>query len=396
MTTTIPTTPAKRFSVIDGLRGVAILWVTLFHFARPVHDNNAIWNPINIGPIDLVPFLRSGSQGVSLFFALSGFCLFYPMIKNGFKFDFKNFWMRRVIRIYPAYIVNFAVFFVIYYLSGKTDAGFQLLTHLTFTSSFFRSTFGAVNSVLWSLNVEDWFYITLPILGYCFYRWPKYSLIGSVTVASISTAYVFCVHGFDPFLIRMLPCRLLDFVAGMYAASIYARGIQLGNKAVAACWIVGLSGIFIAPYANLLFYPVNGDIQHSLVSAVSAMSWFALITAAIYSPKSIGSRILSAQPLVGLGIVSFSLYLYQPLRLIVPKALGIEYHSALWWIVAILANGIACIISYYVTEKPFLLLRDKLRAKTISQESPKTHHAPKHHRLSRTPRSVTIERPQEV
>jgi len=395
MITTIPATPTKRFAVIDGLRGVAILWVTLVHLPGPWLSPD-----YEIVPWTLGSWIRSGAFGVPLFFALSGFCLFYPMIKDGtFKLNLKNFWMRRLLRIYPSYLISVCILSAIWYHQTRdVNWLFHVGTHLTFIYPYFQSALHSINGPWWSLGIEDQYYIVLPIIAYLMYKRFISALIGLVAVSVIWCAFLSSKTDQDNvrYLMEMLPAMLPQFLVGMIAAWIYAKQYQFGKADIACLWIMGLFGILISPHLYTWFYPTRYPITATSVYVLSSPCWGCLILAALSSPKSIGSRILSSNIMVWLGTISYSLYLYNMIdrpimKVLLPNVPQYTFAYAAIALPIVLSIGA---LGYYAIESPFMRLRERMIAK--SQAEPKNHHAQVDRRQSRTRQSVPVERPQEA
>jgi peptidoglycan/LPS O-acetylase OafA/YrhL len=175
---------------LDGVRGLAILAVLLFHFAK------------NARPTDwfervVVQALNYGSLGVDLFFALSGFLI------TGILFDshaepsyFRSFYMRRALRIFPLYYGVLAiVFFVLPLvpaLQGTDLANlgrFQSWAWLYGVNIYLSMQGGWVMSYLthfWSLAVEEHFYLFWPLVVWALARQPQRLMQAAAGLAAIS------------------------------------------------------------------------------------------------------------------------------------------------------------------------------------------------------------------
>ena len=142
---------------IDGLRAVAILLVTIFH---------------------LTGLIKSGFVGVDIFFVISGFLITSIIvrdIKQG-RFSFLEFYGRRIRRIFPALLVVLVVFLLAFAFIMKAQ-DYKLFAHHAMAGGFFVYNFlsaidGVTNAFdhLWSLAVEEQFYIIWPLLLYVFYK----------------------------------------------------------------------------------------------------------------------------------------------------------------------------------------------------------------------------------
>lgn len=157
----------QYYPALDGLRGLAILLVVVYH---------------NFGFINVFFF---GWLGVDLFFVLSGFLITDILLKTAGKKDYlKNFYVRRVLRIFPLYYFCLLLFLVIlprlniqFDIKYYTDNQLWLWTYLQNWLYTFKNP-GATNTLnhLWSLAVEEQFYLLWPLV-IVLLRKPKYLLV---------------------------------------------------------------------------------------------------------------------------------------------------------------------------------------------------------------------------
>jgi peptidoglycan/LPS O-acetylase OafA/YrhL len=150
-----PTEPPKseaRIPELDGIRGVAILLVLTRHFGILVPDG---------GLSRFVPSLVGlGATGVDLFFVLSGFLITGILIRTKESTHyFRNFYLRRILRIFPLYFAFLAVYFFLHPYVEQ----WRYWAYL----SNWRTDFGGEEHALghlWSLAVEEQFYLLWPLL----------------------------------------------------------------------------------------------------------------------------------------------------------------------------------------------------------------------------------------
>lgn len=159
---------------IDVLRGISIFLVLLHHFNIPykIHLEGLDW--INI-------ICRNGNYGVTIFFVISGFLITQTSIKRYsslLNINIKDFYIRRIARILPCltlliFLVSILVFLKIPVFINHTPNGVSVsyaetvLSALTFSMNILIIHYGWVNyvlGVLWSLSVEEVFYIAFPII----------------------------------------------------------------------------------------------------------------------------------------------------------------------------------------------------------------------------------------
>jgi len=159
----------NRIPALDGLRGMAILLVLLWHFFFAVS-----WTPTTLQILRLLGKLSW--SGVDLFFVLSGFLIGGILLdaRNSPSY-FRTFYARRAYRILPLYTVIVAINYFVPFLLQFFPARFSdfqrsqvpFLGYLTFTQNF-CTAFGLketyIAGVTWSLAIEEQFYLTMPLL----------------------------------------------------------------------------------------------------------------------------------------------------------------------------------------------------------------------------------------
>ena len=161
--------PGQHCLELDGVRGVAIVGVTLYRFSKEL---DAAANPALALAKD---FLSLGGRGVDLFFVLSGFLITGILLKTKSKRGFfRNFIARRALRIFPLYFATLLVclFIFPYLFSTKIfDLPSSNQFYLwTYTSNFLMARenswcFGPLDH-FWSLAVEEHFYLLWPLAVY--------------------------------------------------------------------------------------------------------------------------------------------------------------------------------------------------------------------------------------
>ena len=327
---------------IEGLRGVAVAWVIVFHYfvLRDGKFDDAFiaflksWAPLEA-------FARNGYLGVDLFFLITGFLLTLPWFRHADAGlaapDWRSFYARRARRILPAYYVQLVIlFFVVLplvypriwiqstpFVVGNLGAHF---TFLHYTSPLTSSSM-TVNGALWTLAIEMQYYLLLPLVAPLFVRWPWRSLVGAAVIAGgwrwlawndlqILTDFYLrrgAKAGVTEKEVRhlietQLPAWALHFALGILAG----RAWMLRRKrevSGAARWIP--VGVAIGALLALHHVLRNGT------SFLGQMGWIAFpvliavgMGAIVSWPSMWLSRALSVRPLAALGRVSYSAYLY--------------------------------------------------------------------------------------
>ncbi len=165
------------FKNLDSIRFIAALMVFLGHAIAPSYEylpiKNTIW-------LSLLKMISDGGIGVSIFFVLSGFLITYLLINEyelNSKISVRDFYMRRVLRIWPLYFLVVTFSFLIYpYLKSligmNNPLGSRFIYHL-----FFLSNFDVINiqkncigsdamsqGITWSVSIEEQFYLFWPLI----------------------------------------------------------------------------------------------------------------------------------------------------------------------------------------------------------------------------------------
>ena len=199
----------SRISELDGLRGIAILLVLVFHFTP------------RSGPLFfMVHIFQLGWTGVDLFFVLSGYLITGILVDTvGHKSYYRNFIVRRCLRIFPAYYLSLIICCILTYYPFAPRwgdflhaGGWWYVTYLGNVKVFLDAAWPglAILTPLWSLQVEEQFYLTFPLLVWALRR-PTLAkvLAASVVVAlglriGLSVAAPKNMFG----VYTLMPCRM--------------------------------------------------------------------------------------------------------------------------------------------------------------------------------------------
>src|SRR6266576_1876420 len=168
-----------RLQSIDALRGIAALGVVLYHavFQTP----SAVPNNLFRWPVKLLQFGSSfGYIGVFLFFVISGFCIHLQWAKSRASgqspsIEFGSFWRRRIRRLYPPYLIAFALFFLMAALSVGINVTrffvYDVVMHLLMLHNFDPKVCYSINGVFWTLAIEEQLYLAYFVLLFLRTRW---------------------------------------------------------------------------------------------------------------------------------------------------------------------------------------------------------------------------------
>jgi peptidoglycan/LPS O-acetylase OafA/YrhL len=299
-----------RLPSVDGLRAFAALWVLIFHIKQ-----STSFQLSEIPVIDLL--LSDGYAGVSLFLVLSGFCLYLPFAHDRVgRFRASSFFVRRCYRVLPAYYLALAIAvaikIVVYTWLGTgvltpSELGWHIFTHITFSYTFFPETFYSLSGAFWSLGLEWHLYAAFP-----FILWGARNIGFNKTVVAVlccHLVYVVTVKvGMMIGIVEresllayvVLPNQFLgrwpEFVLGMSVAELYKRRL--------------LDTISVPAYLLTLgLVPVSlSGIEWPLRQWLSGCGFAALLILALRTGSPV-ARLFSWRPLVGAGVISYSIYL---------------------------------------------------------------------------------------
>ena len=362
--------PPLRLHGLDTLRAAAILVVMLYHLRVQ-----------GLLPPACEPLARVGWIGVDLFFVLSGFLigsqLFSPCLHGGLP-SLKDFYARRAYRILPAYLVVLLLYAAVP-LWREAPVPSALWQYLTFTWNLTLLGYphDRAFSHVWSLCVEEHFYLLLPILLLAFLRKPSltrtiftllFLVLGGIVLRAWLLHHVVLAatddeqgHLMMQFLYYPTYSRLDGLVMGVTLALIrtfrptwWHHLAQHGNLlALAGAAVVG--GALSLCAFN---YP-SPDLPASLLFAYPTLALgFGLLVASAASPRGLLTRKLPGA--TTLATLAFSLYLTHKsvahaTHLLLPSlTAAADWRSAAIYLVACLA---VATLLYLAIERPFLNLR---------------------------------------
>lgn len=366
---------------LDGLRFFAFLLVFGFHDGLPdlgglIRDLFAMTVDLPVllvfglgglgGPlgrfIDHV-FQANGWIGVNLFFTLSGFIITRLLLDEELKFgkiSWRAFWMRRILRIWPLFYLIFLIGFV-----GVPGVA-VLRSHAVGLSSIHAPWFGLflgnwsmirfgpvgsdIVSVLWSVCVEEQFYLFIPIV---------------LSMTGKRGRIAFCLVGITAAVLRRWSLARLNVpqyqmtydslaqMDGILAGVLLAVLVQSAKVRAQLhrwsktwhVWVLGLATLILISRHHLGHDVPVRRVVDPLVISLFSTAWvlYAALGARLLA------RVLACRPVVMLGKVSYGLYLWHEVIL---TTYGRDFFSL--FLVILTAIG-----SYYLFERPILLLKKR-------------------------------------
>ncbi len=337
-------TKIKYRPEIDGLRGISVLLVILYH-------SNFIFFEKN--------FFAAGYLGVDIFFVISGYLITSIILKEILSknsFNFMNFYERRARRLLPALVVTLIISIPLAFLKLSpyelVEFAKSQIATLFFTSNFYFNLisdyFGPNTSPLlhtWSLSVEEQFYFLFPIFLLIthkfFYRFNLTILILIFVLSLLFANLIKTSH--SSFNFYMISSRIWELIAGAIISVIELNKKYSSIKRNNIFAFIGLSLIFIS-----LFY-FDEDTSHpSFLTLIPVLGVMLIL---FFSNKNeIVYKILSSKYLVGLGLISYSLYLiHYPIFIFfdIPK-MSFEFK-----LIFIVLTIFLSTLNFYLIEKKF-------------------------------------------
>lgn len=282
---------------IDGLRAVAVLPVILFHAGFSVFSG--------------------GFLGVDVFFVISGYLITRHILEelaNG-HFSLRRFYARRARRILPALFVVMLLSIPFAFLwllpSQYADFSRSLIAVPLFVSNLFfwrESGYYAAEAAekpllhTWSLGVEEQYYLLFPLALMLLWRFGRSRAFYGVVLAAI-LSLALCEYASRAVPIAnffLIPTRAWELLAGSICAFLHQRRAIKGNGPLAALGL-GLILFAMVQYDEGMRLPSLGTLVPVLGAALVLL---------YAGADTLTSRLLSTRGMVGIGLISYSLYLW--------------------------------------------------------------------------------------
>lgn len=363
-TTPLPTT-IRKYPSLNGLRTLSVFLVIVSHFYLQTSliadlEGNSFLRPF-------ILLLRDGALGVNIFFLVSGFLITSLLMREEREtktVSLKGFYMRRTLRIFPAY------FFVLgCYLIFQLAGYIHLSGESWFLSIFYLNCFGAkldwYTSHFWSLSVEEHFYLFWPLIFVAGPVWRKRLAIGLVLIVPFIRTYdhlynISWIH--DLTIFTRIDAIALGCLVAIYQDTIVPFLARHWRKLFA----LSLGGLILLRSFKHLFEKVGLDFLYipfgGSSGSIGNLFIAIIVMYSVFGPKGLWFKFLNLGFMNYLGVLSYGIYLWQQVFI----------HNSPLWVHQFPQNLVVMMIfvlfSFYCVERPFLKLKGRFSGKKAKPE----------------------------
>ena len=344
----------KYYKNLDGVRAIAILMVMLFHFFHGI-----------ILDTEFLQFMNRvfilGQTGVTLFFVLSGFLITRILLftKNNPHY-FKNFYLRRTLRIFPLYYLFLFLFYLFHPLIfGSQPVPFheQLYFYIylqNFAETFHWQAVGPGH--FWSLAVEEHFYLFWPLIVYQLNDKHLLRIIIMIIIGALLLRVFMLLNGYEVYFFTFT--RIDSLAIGALLSVLERRNVFTQQNAIK---FLGLTLVILIP--TVLSWVLLAGEESQLIQVYKyllfSFSYFAAIGFVI-SVKSgnILNKVLQSSLFTYTGRISYGLYVYHPIIYLICRRF---LYTQVWYIDMVIwfsLSYLVAIISFHTFETYFLGLKN--------------------------------------
>ena len=337
---------------IDGIRAIAVGSVVLYHSQLTILDYQ---------------IFKGGFIGVDIFFVISGYLITSIILKELIaqgSFSLKYFYERRIRRILPALLVvilTSLIFALIFLLpSNLVDFSKSILYSLGFSSNFYfhysGQEYGAQSGLFkpflhtWSLSVEEQYYILFPIILLVTFKYFRNYLIHILILGFIISLGLadWTSRNYPSASFYFIHTRMWEILIGSILAYFeVSRSFRNKNKTLS--YILPSFGLLLIVQSIIFF---DHEMFHpsfytlSPIIGVCLIIWFS-------NKDEFITKILSTKLFVGIGLISYSLYLWHYPIFAFNRITFLTRDNIFFELLLILSVLVLSIFSYYFVEKPF-------------------------------------------
>ncbi len=351
-----PSNAAPRFyhPELDVLRACAFLLVFIAH-------------TLGTGRGHWAPFFHGGIYGVDLFLALSAYLIAELLLRerrSSGKIHVRDFYIRRALRIWPLYFVFLLIVrpLLAPWLTHESFSKGYAASYLFFGGNWACAAWGwplSIASSLWTVSIEEQFYIVCPLL----LRWCGRHVVrlgvGMIVVSTMSQVWLVCIHAPGLAIYCNTFVRLESIAMGILLAAVLhgnSPRISTGLR----WWMIAIGAMAMGILGR---FGSHGGLPSLFTYPVAALASLLLLLGALRSSTDWHTNRL-ASIAIYLGRISYGLYVFHLAGLAIATQLHFRRLHA---VVGLLITIAISIVSYHALEKPFLRLKRRF---TIIPSSP--------------------------
>ena len=387
------TSRGQFLAELDGLRALAILPVVLFHATLSIYLKGAA-EQVSITGSDVFRsplgwIVSHGFLGVELFFVISGFVVTLPfarffLLANGAKPSLKAFYLKRLTRIEPPYLIALVAFFVgVLVVAPENARVADYIAGMFYLRTAFFGDEAWAFFISWSLEIEVQFYLLAPFLASIFAvrksALRRTLLVAAIALSSIYAAQVRCAHSEPAPLVgplqhgSWLGAELSFFLIGLLCADFWVMreertGVSTRSLRYDIAWLAGLTLIGGSYWL----------LERSAWGIAPRLLGLFAITMASFRARIV-RRILSFGLITCIGGACYTIYLFHFLcvslfgRLLAPlTSTSFEHNVLLVALPFALVVTLGCLCLFPFVERPFMSSEwPQLMARALSQRSPR-------------------------
>ncbi|PJZ47747.1 acyltransferase family protein [Leptospira saintgironsiae] len=375
----------SEIPALNGLRSISIFLVIIFHFWQGAEKFHLLNYPSQF----IYQFLSSCRSGVDLFFILSGFLIYGGLLNENKKsgtIDLKLFYIKRTLRIMPGYYI-FLLFSLFYakahlnlysHVPNPTEEQLAVMSRLSndiagsWTDALYISNFfyHRLFQHGWSLSVEEQFYLVIPSLCLLLLFKLKDNIRRLAVLGIFAIPFLlrisYVLFGIDDRSIGLhTETRFDTIVSGMLIAELVSwkpEFFKIENRKVSLSYLIG--------FISIIFLSLGFLTDRTGIGAILNFTYFHIGYSALFIlclfEKSLANQFFSLSIFRPSARISYTMYLWHGLGIQI--ATGIMFGGKTTpysWINFLLAESftilvcfLICIPIFYITERPFLALRD--------------------------------------
>lgn len=378
-----PSTPAAagsspsagRLPGLDALRGLAIVLVLLHNFSFAENGHSRIFKLWNVLP-------ESGWIGVQIFFVLSGFLITGILVDDrGLPRFYQRFYVRRALRIFPLYYALLILYGVLYatgVLQSRVGpaSSFFYATYLQNWSALFLGEIPPGLAPLWSLAVEEQFYLLWPLLiGKVSLRGSAIACVVIIAASFLARVGMHLAHLRPGWLYISTPARADALAIGALFALLLRSPAWRPRFIAALPWVGAVSGLALAvllldTHGLNRLNPLMQVYGYTAVAVLAGVVTAKAALAGLRVPGRLRTRIPTSI-LTFFGKYSYGIYVvHMPIKVATIALLGAALRrqstlhplrvDAIFVAAGTVASVALALVTWRLIERPFLSLKDRL------------------------------------